>query len=40
MRKTSGMAAAYNNHFQSKAIRAAIDNIKMLKRVLDASVEV
>jgi uncharacterized protein YecE (DUF72 family) len=40
IRKTSSMAVAYNNHFQSKAIRAAIANIKMLKRALDASVEV
>jgi uncharacterized protein YecE (DUF72 family) len=36
IRKTTAMAVAYNNHFQAKAIRNAIDNVKMLKKALEA----
>lgn len=34
MRKTGQMAVAYNNHFQAKAIRNAIENIHLLMRML------
>ena len=37
MRKTSAAAVAYNNHYRAKAVRNALDNIKMLKETLDAS---
>jgi uncharacterized protein YecE (DUF72 family) len=36
MKKTGSMAVAYNNHYQAKAIRNAIDNIKKLKHFLEA----
>jgi uncharacterized protein YecE (DUF72 family) len=37
MRKTAGTAVAYNNHFQAKAIRNAIENIKMLSAAIGAA---
>ena len=36
MKKTASMAVAYNNHYQAKAIRNAIDNLKMLRDLLGA----
>jgi Uncharacterized conserved protein len=33
-KKTTSVAIAFNNHFQAKAIRNAIKNIKMLKQLL------
>jgi uncharacterized protein YecE (DUF72 family) len=34
MRKTAAMAIAYNNHYQAKAIRNAIENIRLLRELL------
>lgn len=36
MRKTGQMAVAYNNHYQAKAIRNAVENIQLLLRMLSA----
>jgi hypothetical protein len=34
MNKTSVVAVAFNNHFQAKAVKNAIKNLKMLKEAL------